>query len=464
MKPCHVIIINGNEPKISSVELLQVEKAALLNELTSSFSYSKDLVYVLTPGGDVESLPIGSTPIDFAYRIHTDIGNHCSQARVNGQKVPLNTPLKNGDTVEIITLKNSHPKEEWLREPKAPVSEHPFIKTRSARSKIMQWFKKKSYEESISRGQELLGRIIGKINLETLQKSQLLIAVAKELNYPQVEGLLAAIGYGAISLQQVSNRLGDIKYRWGRNLLIKELGQPYLENLERLDVSEEISAQHHYYKFKKFLTNFGSYSNFKNFLIDLGGEIILLNTSSIQKLKDIAIDFEEVLEKEQSYTKTTPSNSPYLGAELINEKYIKWIVGGEDNILYRFASCCTVHPCGENIGVARHAGSGLVIHNKECRNLKKISKEQLIEVTNAIEVEIKTKDRVGVERDVANWFVEQNLNIRAGTVKTYSNKENKEAVFFKSVTVSNPSEIKALQYTISKLQQMKDVLQVKFHE
>jgi GTP pyrophosphokinase len=156
-------------------------------------------VYVFTPKGDVVSLGRGATPVDFAYRIHTEVGNHCAGARVNGRMVTLDTPLKNGDIVEILTQKNSHPSLDWLN----------FTVTNGARNRIRQWYKRSCREENIARGREMLERELGKKGFEALLKSAPMQATAERCNYHSVEDLLAALGYGEVTLNLTVNRLRE---------------------------------------------------------------------------------------------------------------------------------------------------------------------------------------------------------------------------------------------------------------
>ncbi|BAC08136.1 GTP pyrophosphokinase [Thermosynechococcus vestitus BP-1] len=154
-------------------------------------------VYVFTPQGDVLALPQGATPLDFAYRIHTDVGNHCAGARVNGRMVPLDTPLRNGDIVEVLTQKTAHPSLDWLN----------FVKTTTARNRIRQWYKRSRRDENLQRGRELLEKELGKAGLEALLKSPQMQQVAERSNYQSVDDLVAALGYGEITLNLVVNRL-----------------------------------------------------------------------------------------------------------------------------------------------------------------------------------------------------------------------------------------------------------------
>lgn len=160
----------------------------------------EDDVYVFTPKGDVVPLNPGSTPVDFAYRIHTEVGNHCAGARVNGRMVTLDTPLKNGHIVEIITQKNSHPSLDWLN----------FVVTTGARNRIRQWYKRSRREENIARGRDLLEKELGKSGFEALLKSEPMQTVAERCNYHSVEDLLAALGYGEVALNLVLNRWREV--------------------------------------------------------------------------------------------------------------------------------------------------------------------------------------------------------------------------------------------------------------
>jgi GTP pyrophosphokinase len=160
----------------------------------------EDDVYVFTPKGDLVALNPGSTAIDFAYRIHTEVGNHCAGVRVNGRMVPLSTRLQNGDIVEIITHKNGHPSLDWLN----------FVRTSAAKNRIKQWYKRSRREENIARGRELLEKELGRSGVENLIKSQPMQIVAERCNYHSMEDLLAALGYGEVTLNLVLNRWREL--------------------------------------------------------------------------------------------------------------------------------------------------------------------------------------------------------------------------------------------------------------
>jgi GTP diphosphokinase / guanosine-3',5'-bis(diphosphate) 3'-diphosphatase len=161
----------------------------------------QDQVFVFTPRGDIKDLPAGATPLDFAYRIHTDIGHRTIGAKVNNRLVPLDYRLKNGDIVEIVTTKGEHgPSRDWLN----------LVRTSHAREKIRQWFKKKDRAENIVHGRESLERELRRLARTSLQAvgHDKVVEVARAYQHETVDDFLAAIGYGAISPQTVVMRLG----------------------------------------------------------------------------------------------------------------------------------------------------------------------------------------------------------------------------------------------------------------
>jgi GTP pyrophosphokinase len=159
---------------------------------------SPDSVYVFTPNGDVIELSQDSTPVDFAYNIHTEIGHQCSGAKVNGKLVPLRYPLQNGDTVEIMTSSGHQPSRDWLK----------FVKTQKARSRIKQWVKVEERKKGFALGGELLERALRKHGMSPdMIKSPEILDAAKSFRIKTQEELLIAIGYGKISAHQLVNRL-----------------------------------------------------------------------------------------------------------------------------------------------------------------------------------------------------------------------------------------------------------------
>jgi len=157
----------------------------------------RDEAFVFTPKGRVVVLPKGSTPVDFAYRIHTEIGNTCTGAKVNGRIVSLNHILKNGDIIEILTNKKSTPRLDWIN----------FVQTQSAKSRIRQWFKKHYRDEHVEQGRKLLEAELTRAAADDVIKSGKLQKISEELNYSCSEDLLVALGYGEINLARITNRL-----------------------------------------------------------------------------------------------------------------------------------------------------------------------------------------------------------------------------------------------------------------
>ncbi|GAP95030.1 RelA/SpoT family protein [Leptolyngbya sp. NIES-2104] len=156
-------------------------------------------VYVFTPKGEVVSLSPRSTPVDFAYRIHTEVGNHCAGAKVNGRMVPLDTQLRMGDIVEVMTQKNARPSLDWLN----------FVVTTGARNRIRQAYKRSHHDENVLRGRDMLEKELGKNGFEALMKSAPMLAAAERCNYHSVEDFVAAVGYGEITLNLALNRIRE---------------------------------------------------------------------------------------------------------------------------------------------------------------------------------------------------------------------------------------------------------------
>ena len=161
----------------------------------------QDEVFIFTPKGQVVDLPSGSTCVDFAYRIHTEVGHTCTGSVVNGKMVPLDTVLKNGDIIEIVTRKNAHPRLDWLN----------FVKTQGAKNKIRQWFKYNKREEYEEQGKSQLMEALTKAKYDELAHSGELTTLAKEFNYETPNDLFVAIGYGELNLTRVVNRVNRIQ-------------------------------------------------------------------------------------------------------------------------------------------------------------------------------------------------------------------------------------------------------------
>lgn len=204
------------------------ELAAYDNEADSSKEYVanvrrdffSDYVFTLTPNGDIIDLPVGSTPVDFAYRIHTNIGNHIHHALVDNMMVKLDYKLKTNEVVTIVTTPASKPSLNWLN----------FVKTSRAKSKIKQWFKKANTDENIERGKELISEAARRqgYKLSDITKTEFYVPAIKKLNFTSLEDAYEAIGYGGLKT----------------NALLHLLLQEYNSVKKQLTVADPLSENH----------------------------------------------------------------------------------------------------------------------------------------------------------------------------------------------------------------------------
>lgn len=160
-----------------------------------------DQVFVFTPMGDVFDLPSGATPIDFAYRVHTEIGHKTTGALVNGRIVTFDTELENGDIVEILTSKTPNPRLDWLN----------IVKTSHAKSKIKHWFRKNQKEDHSAIGRTTLETELTKAKFEEYLKSGILLDIAKQMNYQTEDDLFASLGYGETTANKILNKIKKLK-------------------------------------------------------------------------------------------------------------------------------------------------------------------------------------------------------------------------------------------------------------
>ncbi|SDL39936.1 GTP pyrophosphokinase [Maridesulfovibrio ferrireducens] len=298
------------------------------------FDLFNDEVYIFTPGGDIKELPDGATPVDFAYSIHTDVGNHCTGAKVNGRLVPLTTGLKNGDTVEIFTDKKRKPSRDWLK----------FVKTAKARTRIKHYIRTEEREHSISLAKEMLEKEGRRMNLNVPKavKDGYFVMLADEFSCGNVDDLLSNIGYSRITPKKVLRRL----YAVINNIE----GEPEEAEIHEPQVSED-------------------------------------------KSQNVANSIE---------------------------------IEGVDNVLIRFAGCCTPLP-GEPIIGYISRGRGVVVHAATCPNVKSLEEERLLsvswsggqeEASHPAQISIRCKNIKGLLAKICSVLAEQDVNIDSGTFKS----------------------------------------------
>ncbi|HEY59887.1 MAG TPA: bifunctional (p)ppGpp synthetase/guanosine-3',5'-bis(diphosphate) 3'-pyrophosphohydrolase [Anaerolineae bacterium] len=183
----------------------------------------EDRVYIFTPRGDIIDLPSNSTPIDFAYHVHTEVGHRCRGAKVNGKLVSLNKQLQTGDQVEILTSKQGGPSRDWLNPHLG------LIKTQRARSKIRQWFRQQDRKQNLSSGKSMLNHELHRIGLEKIDVEKLV----KTFEYKNQDELYIALGCGDLSIRRIINTLQEVE---------KDIENPLLEFHGTIKEQEDIEA------------------------------------------------------------------------------------------------------------------------------------------------------------------------------------------------------------------------------
>ena len=195
-----------------------------------------DSVYCFTPQGDVKTLPSGSTPVDFAYSVHSAVGNKMVGARVNGKLVPIEYEIKNGDRIEIITSQNSQgPSRDWLK----------LVKSTQAKNKINQWFKKELKEDNILKGKEMLAQYARAkgFKIANYTKTQYLEAVLRKYGFRDWDSVLAAIGHGGLKEGQVFNKLVEAYGKENKkNLTDEQVLEAASETQEKLHIAKSKSG------------------------------------------------------------------------------------------------------------------------------------------------------------------------------------------------------------------------------
>jgi GTP pyrophosphokinase len=323
-----------------------------------------DEVFVFTPKGDVVELPAGSVPLDFAYKIHTDIGHRCIGARINGRLVPLDYELQTGDIVEVMTSKQGTPSRDWLN----------IVKSSGAKAKIRSWFKRLRREENLGKGKELLEKELRKQELDpqVFLKSSFVQEAGKKFNLYSEEDVYITVGLGGITPQQVVMRLKE-EHR-------KKYGGPEQEKPPEFKPQKPVKAG-----------------------------------------KGIRI-------------------------------------AGMDNLLVRFAKCCTPVPGDEIMGLVTR-GRGISIHRLDCPNVQSKSQSQRVleaaweesDGAYPVEIEVSALNRPHILMDVVNAVSECKVNITAVNGKS---TKDKMSVIQMTVMVRDKGH---LEIVLSRVSAVRDV-------
>ncbi len=334
-------------------------------------------VFVFTPRGDVISLPKGAVPIDFAYTIHSGIGNHMYGAKVNGRIVPLSYELQNGDIVEILTSdKVVGPSRDWLK----------LIKSSSARSKINTFFKKAMRDEDISRGKDMFERELKKTGFTALQlmKPDYIEVMLNRHSLQTMNDLYAAIGHGTITAGKVIPRLRD-------------------EYIKSLPIDEQLKL---------------------GYRVSQTGQVVYSpQTTALLEDGEIA-----------------PMKAPGKKKRKRSKNEFGIVVAGMDNCLVRMSRCCSPVPGDPIVGYITR-GKGVAIHRRNCSNIRNIlaasasgpedaeRASRLIDVywdedditnqTYQVELRIIAHDRSHLLSEISNAIAEEKVSIISGQMKAY---------------------------------------------
>ena len=353
-----------------------------------------DQVFVFSPKGRVFSLPRGATPIDFAFRIHTEIGYQCAGSVVNEKMVPLDTELQNGDIVEVITNKKATPRLDWIN----------LAKTQHAKGRIRQWYKRHYKAQHEQQGRHLLEAELNRAEVDRLMKSGKLLEVAKELNYQSVEDLLAAVGYGEMSLARVSNRV--------------KKNQPAAQAVAQQQAVTE--------------------------------EKTLLAQGAIEALAPKQRQ-EALLSAKEGLNRKNQSFDDYQPLK---------------GLAHKVAKCCLPVPGDAIVGVLTRS-RGVMIHRDDCLNVLQANPERIMHLNwggtlhmqphlHQVTLEMQVMDRVGVLKDILIEVAEQNVNV--ANAKCQRDAVDHSVMVEIGVEVRHLEELDRL---MERIKQLPDVLLVK---
>jgi GTP diphosphokinase / guanosine-3',5'-bis(diphosphate) 3'-diphosphatase len=363
-----------------------------------------DQVFVFTPKGEVVSLPKGSTPVDFAFRIHTEVGNRCAGSIVNDRIVTLDSELNNGDMVEILTNKKASPRLDWVN----------FVRTQHAKTRIRQWYKKHFREQHEHQGRSLLEAELTRSEVDTLLKQNKLLPIAKELNYLAQDDLLVAIGYGELPVARVISRLKRHRLAAEQAAL---LGQELAKG--GMKPEEPLPQQ-------------------KNRTQASG-----LALGQVQQGKASPHAEQRTFTKKQNQTVT-----------------------GLKGLLYHIARCCMPVPGDAIAGIVTRS-RGVMVHREDCINIAQANPARLMSLSwdgpvemqrkaHSVCLEVTALDKIGLYRDVLDVIAKENINLCFSRSKPTD--ENKIVTIEATVDVKNADQLESL---ILAIRQMEEVLGVK---
>ena len=372
--------------------------------------FFSDTVFVFTPKGEVKDFPIGSTPLDFAYRIHSDVGHSCIGAKVNRRLVPLDHELENGDVVEVLTSTSSKgPSRAWLS----------LVRTAHARDKIRRWFKQHEKAENVVSGRALLDRElrrVGQGGVANVPEADLK-AIATALGYLDVESLLAGVGYGATTVHQVVTRLR----------LTPEVAEPEVPETLEPDERRDVQPLVNVLGAGNLLTRVAACCH------PLPGDDIvgfITRGHGVSIHRRNCANVHNVSEPER----------------LVPVSWADRLVETDSDLPVRLAGCCTPRPGGHIEGVATNGA--IEVHRRSCRALAgeadaRVPVRWIEDDTQSLPVSIRVvaHDREGLTHDVTGIIREEGLNIATMSVRT---NRRQEATFRLTVALRSVAQLARL--------------------
>jgi (p)ppGpp synthase/HD superfamily hydrolase/ATP/maltotriose-dependent transcriptional regulator MalT len=420
------------------------EKIQFIDSLFNGFKSSSKFIYALTPKGDIKKLQQGSTPIDFAYQIHSGVGNHCERASINGRLVPLNTPLQNGDTVEIITNKNAKPKLEWLNTSSDSTGNYPFAITKTAHNRIIQCYKKIYRDETIILGTEMLLKELNKFEkkfnknkFQLLLKSKILQEVAGKFNYHSVQDLLAAIGYGPIRLnlvaskttsKQTHEKISKLRYVAVTPLqIVNQLIQKGKEKIENVIGKKYIALLLESKEYIYTLLVETGYDSLNDLFVNIHFDDFLVLQEKIDNLcQKISLS----LNLENVPTSISYQQHTTISSTLIESEGSHIALRG---LPFYLAECCSPCHYDSSIGFSKKdnykkfpaAGRGIIVHRSDCSNLIDIVSEKRRPIIWYLDIQIQAINRPNILSEITSEFGSETINIEeVHVVKEGKNKSS----------------------------------------